>query len=365
METLRVCVIGMGPIGNLHADIYKSDSLAQLAGVCDLIPERAEKAGKRLGVPWFLDAQKMLAALKPDVCSIATGGYEYSSDHYEATLQALRAGCHVLCEKPICNEVDKAAEMVRVARELQRCLAVDFNHRFTPAARLAKKWQDEGRIGSLLFVNMALWIGRPGGFDSPYFHLKALNPHSVDIMRYYAGDVARVQCFAMKAPGRNFWSTASINMEFANGAVGHLTSSYDIERGHPMERCEVAGVKGRLVLEDMWREATLYPAGGDSVKSVYTNPVFGGCRGFDDTFRERIHCFLKELADGVPPEKIDGSGEAGLAAQKVIAAAIESLETGKVVEVATADERTRRGRPIRGKRETREMDFPYPPERDL
>jgi predicted dehydrogenase len=329
---LRVCVIGMGPIGNLHADIHKGDALAQLVGVCDRIEERARKAGERLGVPWFADARKMLAELKPDLCSVATGGYEYSSDHYEPTIQALQAGCHVLCEKPICNEIAKAEEMVRVARDLKRCLAVDLNHRFTPAARMAKKWQDEGRIGSLLFINMALWIGRPGKFDSPYFHLKALNPHSVDIMRYYGGDIVQVHCFAMKAPGRDLWSTASMNMRFANDAVGHLTSSYDIERGHPMERCEVAGVKGRFVFEDMWREATLYPA-GDPVKHVYTNPVFGGYRGFDDTFRERIHCFLKEVTDGVTPEKIDGSGEAGLAAQKVIAAAIASLDSGKVVDV--------------------------------
>ena len=116
-----VCVIGMGPIGNLHADIYKGDALAQLVGVCDIVPERAEAAGERLGVPWFTDAAKMLAELKPDLCSVATGGYEYSSDHYLPTLQALRAGCHVLCEKPICNEIAKAEEMVRVARELKRC----------------------------------------------------------------------------------------------------------------------------------------------------------------------------------------------------------------------------------------------------
>ena len=47
--------------------------------------------------------------------------------------------------------------------------------------------------------------------DSPYFHLKALNPHSVDMMRHFCGDIARVQCFAMKAPGRSMWSTASFN----------------------------------------------------------------------------------------------------------------------------------------------------------
>ena len=329
---LRVCIIGMGPIGNLHANIIKADDLAELVGVCDIIPERAKSAGERLGVPYFASAPEMLAALSPDVCSITTGGFEYSSDHYEPTLQALGAGCHILCEKPICNEIAKAEEMVRVAREKGRCFGVNFNHRFTPAARLAKQWMDEGRLGDLLFCNTALWIGRRGTFDSPYFHMKALNPHSVDMMRHYCGDIVRVQCFAMKAPGREIWSTASFNMQFKSGAVGHLTSSYDIERGHPMERCEVAGVKGRFVLEDMWREVTFSPA-GEMVKSVYTNPVFGGYCGFDDTFRERIHCFLKQVSDGVSPADIDGSGADGLIAQKIIQAGIESLETGEVVSV--------------------------------
>lgn len=330
---LRTSIIGMGPIGNLHADIYRADDLAELAGVCDIIPERAQAAGERLGVPWFTSAIEMLAALSPDVCSVATGGYEYSSDHHEPTIQALEAGCHVLCEKPICNEIEKAEEMVRAARDRGRCFGINLNHRFTPAARLAKSWLDEGRLGSLLFVNMALWIGRSGEFDSPYFHIKALNPHSADIMRHFCGDIRRVQCFATKAPGRNIWSTASINMQFANGAVGHLTSSYDIERGHPMERCEVAGTAGRFVLDDMWRELTLYPA-GEPVKSVYTNPIFGGFCGFDDTFRDRIHCFLKQVSEGAAPEDIDGSGADGLAAQKVIQAAIDSLDTGRIIELA-------------------------------
>ena len=330
---LRVCVIGLGPIGNLHANIYKADALADLVGVCDIVEARARSAGERLDVAWFTDAQTMLDALAPDVCSVATGGSEYSSDHFEPTIQALEAGCHVLCEKPICNEVDKAAEMVRVARERNRCFGVDFNHRFTPAARLAKKWLGEGKLGSLLFANMALWIGRSGTFESPYFHLKALNPHSVDMLRHFCGDIVKVQCFGLKAPGRDIWSTASFNFQFANGAVGHLTSSYDIERGHPMERCEVAGVGGRFVLEDMWREVTLYPA-GDPVKSVYTNPVFGGYRDFNDTFADRLHSFLAQVTDGVAPSEIDGSGLDGLMAQKVIAAGIESIETGKVIELA-------------------------------
>lgn len=329
---LRVCVIGMGPIGSLHARIYKADTLCELVGVSDIVPERARRGGEALAVPWFDSTTAMLEALAPDLCSVATGGFEYSSDHFEPTIQALESGAHVLCEKPICNDLERAAQMVLVARERGRCFAIDFNHRFTPAARTAKCWLDAGRLGSLLFVNMALWIGRPGEFETPYYHLKALNPHSVDMIRHFCGDIESVHCFAMKAPGRSLWSTASINMRLKNGMVGHLTSSYDIGRGHPMERCEVAGVEGRFVLEDMWREATLYPA-DDLVKSVYTNPVFGGVRDFDDTFRERIHCFLQQLTDGVSPDEVDGSGADGLAAQRVIGAAIESLDSGEVVEV--------------------------------
>jgi predicted dehydrogenase len=322
----------MGPIGNKHAGIYKENESVELAGVCDIIEERARSAGERLGVPWYLDAQEMLDEIKPDICSVTTGGYEYGSDHYKPTMQALAAGSHVLCEKPLSNDVEEAEEMVAFAREKGLCLGTNMNHRFTPAARQAKQWQLDGRIGDLLFVNMALWIGKFQELESPYYHLKALNPHSVDIMRHFCGDIAKVHCFAMKAPGRNIWSTASINMKFKNGMVGHLTSSYDIERGHPMERCEVAGTKGRLVFEDMWREATLYPA-GNLEKRVYTNPVFGGYTGFDDTFRCRINSFVKQIAEGASPEEIDGSGADGLAAQRVIQAAIVSLDTGKVVDV--------------------------------
>ncbi len=328
---LRTVVIGLGPIGNIHARMYQADPLAELVGVCDLQKDRADAAAAKYGVPAFYDLTQMLETLHPDLCSVTTGGYEYGSDHYLPTIQALTAGCHVLGEKPISNEIPKAEEMVALAREKGLCYGINLNHRFTPAACLAKQWINEGRLGHLLFINMSMWIKNPAE-SSPYFHLKALHPHTIDVMRYFCGDVEAVQCFASKAPGRTIWSTAQFNLRFKNGVVGSLTGSYDIERGHPMERCEVAGLKGRFVLDDMWRELTLYPA-GKLEKTVYTNPVFGGTRDFDDTFKNRIHTFLEQVTAGVSPEQIDGSGEQGLAAQKVLAAAIESLENETVVYV--------------------------------
>jgi predicted dehydrogenase len=190
---------------------------------------------------------------------------------------------------------------------------------------------DDGLIGEQLFVNMCMWICNPNE-SSPYYMIKALNPHSMDVMRHFAGDVEAVQCFCKKGPGRTIWSNMQLNLKFRSGALGHLTASYDMARGHPMERCEVAGIKGRFVLEDMWREVTLYPA-DCLTKQVYTNPVFGPdrYRDFGDTFRVRIQTFAQQVADGAAPEAIDGSGADGLAAQKVLQAAIDSLEQRTII----------------------------------
>ena len=330
---LRVGVIGLGPIGNRHADNYRADPRAELVGVCDRIPERADAAAARLSAPGFYDAEKMLAALKPDLVSVATGGYEYGSDHHRPTMQALAAGCHVLCEKPLSNDVAEAREMVAEARRRGLCLGTNLNHRFTPLTAKAKQWVDEGRLGTLLFINMSMWIMNPTE-SSPYFQIKALHPHTVDVMRYFCGDVESVYLIATRAPGRAIWSTAHFSMKFKSGAVGGLTGSYDIPRGHPMERCEVAGTGGRFVLVDLFRSLTLYPA-GTLERAVITNSLFTGMARFEDTFTDRLHRFLEQVSQGVSPEEIDGSGADGLAAQEVIQAGIESLEAGKPVSLSS------------------------------
>jgi len=331
---VRTCVVGLGPIGNRHADIHKADPLAELVGVCDWNPERAAAAEKRLGVPAYTDLEAMLRDLKPDMVSVATGGHEYGSEHFLPTMQALEHGCHVLCEKPIASEIELARRMVAKAREKGLCFAVNLNHRFTPAARKARKWLEEGRIGRPLFMNMTMWIGNPRE-SSPWFHFKALHPHTIDILRYFCGEIEAVQVFALKAPGRAIWSTAQFVFRFRSGAVGHLTGSYDIMRGHPMERAEVGGTKGRIVLVDMFKELTLYPHDSDE-KTVVTNPIVGGMGDFTDTFINRIHHFFEELTAGVPPDKIDGSGADALAAQCVIDANIRSMRSGRPEKVDPA-----------------------------
>jgi len=86
------------------------------------------------------------------------------------------------------------------------------------------------------------------------------------------------------------------------------------------------------VLLDTFRELALYPHDSDEA-TVIRNSIFSGTRTFEDTFVNRIHKFLEQVSADVRPEEIDGSGADGLAAQRVIQAAIESLESGTVVQV--------------------------------
>jgi len=331
---LKVAIIGMGNIGNTHAPVYKSDPLAQLVAVCDVIKEKADKAAERYGARAYYSVEEMLKNEEIDAVSVSTAGVENGGDHYDPTMQCLEAGKHVLGEKPISNDIVKARAMVRKAKEKGVYYGINLNHRFVPPAAKAKQWIDEGKLGHLLLINMTMWIGNPNE-TSPWFHIRALHPHSIDIMRYFCGDVERVHAFFNKAPGRVCWSNVQVNLHFANGVVGHLTGSYDANPSHNLERCEVMGTEGRFVLDNLYEELTLYPRRSNEL-TVIRNSIMGGLSGFSATFTNRIHRWLEQVSANVPHDQLDASGEEGLAVQEVIEAAIRSHETGQAEEVPVA-----------------------------
>jgi UDP-N-acetylglucosamine 3-dehydrogenase len=325
---LRVAVIGMGGIGNIHARLYSQNKEARLVAVCDLLAERAEGAAQRFGVTAYRDAGEMLRAEEIDAVSVCTAGPENGGHHYEPVMTCLAASKHVLVEKPISNNIAHAREMVRYAKEQGVLLGVNLNHRFTAIADRSTKLIAEGALGEILFINMALWIDNPNE-SSPWFHLRALHPHSIDVMRTFGGPIARVQAFMHKGPGRSIWSNTSVNVQFASGAVGHLTGSYDASMLHPIERCEIGGSEGRIVVEDVTERLVFFPRRSVE-RLVIENTTMDRLGRFDDTFDNRINTFVAQVQAGGP---LDASGDDGLAAQEVIEAAIRSWENGTIEEV--------------------------------
>lgn len=328
---LKVGIVGMGNIGNTHAPVYVADKLAELVAVCDIIKEKADAAAARYGARAYYSVEDMLANEQLDAVSVTTAGTENGGDHFEPTIQLLDAGINVLGEKPISNDIEKARKMVAKAKEKGVYYGINLNHRFVPPAAKAKKWVEEGRLGDLLLINMTMWINNPNE-SSPWFHLRALHPHSLDIMRFFCGDVVRVHAFLNHAPGRITFSNAQVNLEFANGVVGHLTGSYDANPRHNLERCEVMGTKGRFVLDNLYEELTFYPRDSDEL-TVVRNSIMGGLSGFNATFSNRIHRWLEQIVAEVPPEEIEASGSEGLAVQEIIEAAIRSHHSGQAEAV--------------------------------
>ena len=328
---LKVAIIGLGGIGNTHATVYTENEASQLLAVCDMDKERADKAAARFGVKAYYSVADLIQNEPLDSVSVTTAGPENGGHHYEPVMECLEVGLNVLCEKPISNDIVKAREMVAKADEKEVYFGINLNHRFVPPAATAKSWVDEGKLGDLLLINMTMWIGNPNE-TSPWFHMRALHPHSLDIMRYYCGDVKRVQAFMNNAPGRVCYSNAQVNLEFENGVVGHLTGSYDTNPRHNLERCEVMGTEGRFVLDNCYEELTLYPRRSDEL-TVIRNSIMGGLSGFSATFTNRINRWIEQVDAGVARDEIDASGHDGLAVQEIIEGAIRSYETGTVVDL--------------------------------
>lgn len=328
--TVKVAVVGVGNIGSIHAGVYHDHPKAELVAVCDMVKEKADQAAEKYGCRAFYSVREMLdSGIGLDACSVATKGEENGSEHFEPTMELLNAGIAVLGEKPISNRIDEGEQMVALAQAKQLPYGVNLNHRFTPAAEKAKGWVEEGRLGKLHMINMRMWIHNPVE-TSPWFHLRALHPHSFDVIRYFCGDVKRVSAFMMKGEGRAIWSNAQIIMEFENGAIGSLVGSYDAGASYGLERCEVVGSKGRFVLEDACEQLTFYPRQGIETESY---SCLGGMRAFPETFKSRISDWIEQLDAKTPYDQINGSGVDALRAQKIIEAVIRSFETASVVEL--------------------------------
>jgi predicted dehydrogenase len=328
--TLQVAVVGLGGIGNRHCQVYADNPQSEVVAVCDILHDRADKAAERWNTKAFYSVQEMLdSGLRIDAASVCSAGVENGGDHYVPTMELLRAGIPVLGEKPISNRLHEAEEMVALAKEKGLRYGIDLNHRFTPAALRAKEWVDSGRLGELNIINMTMWINNPNE-SSPWFHIRALHPHSLDVMRYYCGDVARVQAFFKKGKGRKIWSNVQVNLQFTNGVIGHLTGSYDAGGSYGLETLEVVGSEARFVLLDACEHLTFYPRRS---RETETYDYLGGMMSFGETFHSRINRWIEQNVAGVAPEEIDASGEDALKVQRIIEATIKSWETGTVVDL--------------------------------
>jgi UDP-N-acetylglucosamine 3-dehydrogenase len=325
---IRAAVIGLSEAGAEHARAYAAESRTTLAGVCDADAARAEAIAKELGVPAFTGAGALLAATKPDLCTVRTPVAERAA-HIRA---AIDAGAHVLAALPFSPDIAEAEDLAAHAAKAGKILAADFHLRFTPAIEKARAWLAAGELGTPLFINLNLWT-RGAERPDPYDLFRNLGAHGADIMRLFFGEIARVQCFGTRSPGRTAWSSLQVNVQFAgepeHAPAGTLTTSYDMDPRHPIARLEMAGTRARIVVENVYEEATLY-IHADEEKRVVTNSIFGGVPQLKTTYGIRIGRLLDEIANGAA---VTAGATDALAAARAMEAAIRACEAETIEEV--------------------------------
>ena len=388
MQTLGVGMIGYGFIGKVHCYAHQSLPLlydplparTRLVGVCTATESSGKKAQEQAGFQFATtDYRDLLERDDIDLIHICTP----NEAHYSAILDALRAGRHIYCDKPLALNVEEAAEIVALARTVPTVQQMTFNYRFVPAIMRARQLIEAGFLGDLFQFRAAylhagyidpnrpyswrLDFNRSGGGA-----IADLGAHIIDLTRFLLADsgVGRAGEFAAvsaelqtvirerKDPKTSEMRQVTVDdialaqCRLVGGAIGTLEASRLATGVQDELRIELHGTRGGLrfnLMEPNWLEA--YDAtkpeaalGGDRgmtrIEAVtrYPKPyALGATKNTVGWLNFHIHSvfdFVANVAahqEGKPISAWSPTFADGLAAQQVIAACQESARNGSTV----------------------------------
>ena len=212
-KKLRTAVLGVGYLGQFHAQKHKACVDANLIGVFDASPERAKKIANDLGVEVFTSLAQL--ENKVDAVTIAAT----TQAHYELALWCLDHGIHVNVEKPIAAELRQAEELVKKAKAKNLKLAVGHVERFNPAIREMKK---------LNFKPESLILRREGPFKTRAADVSVLHDlmiHDVDLLIWLTGSEVQDFHVEKKKVFTQTWDFAEVHATCKNGVTAILTAS--------------------------------------------------------------------------------------------------------------------------------------------
>ena len=226
---LTFAIIGCGAIGTRHA--LHAAATGRLTAVCDIDISKAQRLAEAYGARVYADAAALLENEKDvDVVAVCTpNGW-----HARHSIDSLKAGFHVLCEKPMAIRSTDARDMIRAAEQADRQLFVIKQNRFNPPVVIVKQLLEEGRLGRICSVQVNCSWNRMGDYYLNSWHgtrdmdggiLFTQFSHFIDILYWMAGDVSEVTAFT-----GNFLHKGQIEFEdagvaclrFASGAIGSL-----------------------------------------------------------------------------------------------------------------------------------------------
>lgn len=342
--SIKCAVIGLG-MGRHHAKSYFEHPDAKLVAVCDVDEKRCADAVKDWNCRSYSDAAEMLKTEKPDVVSVTTP----NAFHAPLTIQALEAGCHVLCEKPMAMNAAEARTMLAVAEKAKRRIMINFSYRFSPATYFLKQQVDTGILGKV-YAGRTVWHRRRGlpGFGGWFGQKKLagggplidLGVHRLDLALWLMGHPKPEWVLAntfdpiasnlAKEQGKAYdvEDSAFAMIRFKDGTMLNVEASWAVNQG-PREFMETRlyGTKAGLIQHNTGE-------GYDFTSAIHLEQA--GVQ-YDLTphppipaAKSAYHHFIEAIRDNKPHQ---ATGEEGLLVMELLDAIYASAASGAPVRL--------------------------------
>lgn len=352
---LGVAVIGCGTIGTLRAKILDRHTSVSHLAVCDIDRDRARSLAEQCQAnAWDTDARRVIEDPAVDAVIVATT----EDAHFEPGIAALRAGKHLLVEKPFTIDPAEGLELLQEASKRDLQLYTGFTQRYRRRYLAAKEHLTQGYLGKITSGHLTIYLTQAVA-NAVISRAKSTSPsintltYCIDLLMWFLPDDPPRQVYAQGGQGRFFeshetpdstWCVATLS----SGAVVNLGVSWELPEFWPAYvasmRVELFGRRGTLAIQDDHRDVML--ASSQAIPSPYTPDVSmpvvllgsampGDWAGEDffGAMKDETHAFVRAVGSG----RIDttlASGAQGVAVLNVSRAIDESTKTGRVVPVS-------------------------------
>ena len=342
---LKIGILGCGKIAQVrHIPEYHDNPNCELVGFFNPTKSRAEDMAAKYGGKAYDSAEELLADPEIDAVSVCAA----NNAHAELTIKALKAGKHVLCEKPMAISLVDCEEMVRVAKEEGKLLMIGQNQRLTKAHELAKKMIAEGEIGKVITFRTAFGHGGPEtwsitpGKNTWFFDKKKaamgamadLGIHKTDLIQFLLGEnvvrtTAKLSTLDKRGADGNLIGVddnAICIYEMADGVIGTMTASWTYYAAEDNSTV-IYGTEGEVRIYDDPAHSIVLKKKGEEpkyfdVEQIQTND--------NQTKSGVIDLWVDCLKKG---KESPISGDSVLAAMRAVFASIKSSEESRAVDI--------------------------------
>lgn len=354
---LKVGIIGVGGISGVHNSGYVKSGLAEVHAICDIKPDVLAKRSDDYKVPMercFIDYRDLLAMDELDAVSICTPNLL----HCEMTVNALAAGKHVLCEKPMAMSGAEAQKMNDAAAKHRRKLQIGLMSRFRSDANYVKSLLDDGVLGDIYYARchairrrgVPSWgvfgqLDKQGGGG-----LIDIGVHMIDLTWWLMGKPIPVAISGAtyrtigNTPGHfgqfGPWDYKTYTVEdfasglvrFKNGATMTIECGFCVNLDKPHEGMHLAGTKGGAGLNPLSLQLEV---GGHlcdcTPTDISTVDLHGRPDSATSNHEKEVYSFCKAIIENKP---VYVPGTEAIWTQKMINGLYKSAELGKEIKIS-------------------------------